>query len=628
MVNTSKFIKKRPQTFTKRTPYSKPLGYRFVHNGGLRLKSIQMLFGGILLVLCIRLLWVGTVMHIPFTEWSKQNTIRTIKVPAPRGLIYDQNNTPLVKNIPENIVYIIPADFPKSSEKRIEYIQILSNLLSIDREEIESILKKYRFLYSPIELVSGVEHSIIVELKEVFHETSAVFTTQKSTREYIHSSYYSHILGYIAPINERNIESYRLQGYLRDEKVGVSGIENFYEKNLRGTPSSVQFYINAQGNVDHYVNEVAAEYGESIHLSLDHDMQIFLSESFESYLRKNNIVGGAFIVSKSTTGEILAANSFPVFDTNMFADGIRGDEVAIYNSYLNDTNTPFLNRISGAVYPPGSVFKIVTMAAILENDIIDLETTLNSPQQIVTTNSVDESLTYIHRDWKIGGHGDINIIQALAASSDTYFYQVSGGFEGQSGVGVEEITRYANLFYFGHETGIDLPFEKKGITPNIQWKKKSLSAEWVKGDTYNYAIGQGYLLSTPLQVHASIGAIANNGVYVYPSFIKVDEPRTTLIPLQDSTVEAIQQGLYEAIHSDIATASFLSSLEPKIAGKTGTAQYDNNRKTHAWFTSYAPYENPQIIVTVFLEGGGGGSSMAAPFAQKIYQYYFSQNDEL
>jgi len=580
----------------------------------------------ILGILFVRTLYLQVVYGEKLSEWSDNNHLRVFTIPAPRGLVYDRVGEQLVTNISENIVYMIPADVPKDKQKRYDFFSQVSQILEISSNILEKKIEEKKFSFLPLEIISGVSHETVVTLEESFKESTAIFVSHKSTREYVDDKLYSHLLGYIAPIVEEKLDYFLEKGYTRDEKIGVTGIEKQYEDILRGLPSKRIIEINSRGNIVHERTYSKGKNGAPLNLTIIHELQKYTNDFVSSRLKNTGRKAAVVIVGNPKNGEIYAAVSLPTFDHNMFGDGIKGDEIEVYNEYLNDKYRPLMNRMVGGLYPPGSTFKIVTASAVLEKGIVDENTLIDSPGHLVTYDKYDETKKYIHKDWKAEGHGKINIIAALAESSDTFFYTVSGGFEDFEGVGVGEIAKYSNLYMLGKKTGVDLPGELVGVVPTPDWKIDRKGEGWFTGDTYNLSIGQGYLLTTPLQVYAYASILANNGVFVTPHFYKNLEVKKQKLPISDKTIDLVKQGLVEVIHGEDGTAKSLASFPINLAGKTGTAQFNNNQQEHAWFFAYGPYEDPEVCIMVLVEEGGEGSVAAVPIARDILRYFFENKE--
>lgn len=583
--------------------------------------------------LLVRLSYLQLNLGQLLFERGEENYLRVYITRALRGIIYDRNGIQLVENIPNDNAAIIPADLPRDETERQNLFKNLSTILSIPATEINDLSEKYRFLYTPIVIKPDIDHDTKLTLLSQFaNQSSGVLVLEDFSRHYLESSTgLSHSLGYLGKVSEdewKNADG----AYTLDSTIGKSGLEKNYEQHLRGINGTQKIVVDARHTKVDTLFTSAPENGCDLVTTIDANLENKIKNLLQATITTNNATGGSVVVLNPQNGQVLSIVSLPGFDNNIFAQGIRGKtEVAQYESLLNDKNTPFLNRAISGTYPPGSTFKIVTASSVLENNIVTPSDRLEAPGQISVPNQFDPSQSFIYKDWKASGHGTISIIEALAVSSDTFFYKVSGGYQGFRGVGADKISEFAYKFGLGKTLNIDLPGEQSGLVPTPDWKKEKLGQPWVTGDTYNYAIGQGYLLTTPLQVAGFTSVIASGGKLYQPYLVKEikncanSSQKDPQILQQDflkaSTLATIREGMYETIYSDVGTAKSLRTLPFKVAGKTGTAQFNNNQNVHAWFTAFAPYDNPELVVTVMIEGGGEGSAIAVPIAKQIFQWW-------
>ena len=598
--------------------------------------SFRILKGIIILAvfaLLVRLSYLQLSIGQLLFERGEENYLRVYITRALRGIIYDRNGIQLVENIPNDNAAIIPADLPRDEAERQKLFENLSTLLSIPASEINDLSEKYRFLYTPIVIKANIDHDTKLTLLSQFaNQSSGVLVLEDFSRRYLASSSgLSHSLGYLGKVSEaewKNADG----AYTLDSTIGKSGLEKNYEQLLRGINGTQKIVVDARHTKVDTLFTSAPENGCDLVTTIDANLENKIKNMLQTTITNYNATGGSVVVLNPQNGQVLSIVSLPGFDNNIFAQGIRGKaEVAEYERLLNDKNTPFLNRAISGTYPPGSTFKIVTASSVLENDIVTPTDRLEAPGQISVPNQFDPTQSFIYKDWKPTGHGTISIIDALAVSSDTFFYKVSGGYQGFTGVGAEKISEFANKFGLGQVLNIDLPGEQPGLVPTPNWKKEKLDQPWVTGDTYNYAIGQGYLLTTPLQVAGFTSVIASGGKLYQPYLVKEikncanssrkDPQILQQNFLQPSTLATVREGMYDTIYSDVGTAKSLRTLPFKVAGKTGTAQFNNNQNVHAWFTAFAPYDNPELVVTVMIEGGGEGSAIAVPIAKQIFQWW-------
>jgi penicillin-binding protein 2 len=370
-------------------------------------------------------------------------------------------------------------------------------------------------------------------------------------------------------------------------------------------------------------------------LNIDKELQTRLYNSLKGQnLGKRK---AAAIALNPKNGEVLALLSLPGFDNNLFAQGIKPEE---YRQLINDTNLPLFNRAISGMYPPGSTVKPMVAAAGLEEGVIDESTTIVDRGVLVIPNQFDPSKSFDFYGWKRDGLGPMNVRNAIAQSSDIYFYTVGGGHPNSSikGLGAEKLAEYYRKFNLGKLTGIDLQGEKPGLVADPQWKanyfkEDAILSHWYLGDTYHISIGQGDMLATPLQVAEWTAVIANNGVGYKPKVLKAirDSTGKTILEnqpevlvekfLTDDNLKIVQEGMRQVVLA--GSARQLVDLPISAAGKTGTSQFDGSdpKKTHAWFTAYAPFEDPQIVITVLVEAGGEGHAVAVPVVKQILQWW-------
>lgn len=564
---------------------------------------------------------------------GQENYLRVYVTRALRGIIYDRNGVQLVENMPNDNAAIIPADLPRDDAERLHLFDQLATVLKIPASDINDLSEKYRFLYTPIVIKTDIDHDTKLTLLSQFvNHASGVLVLEDFSRHYLdRSNGLSHSLGYLGKISDTEWQNAK-DTYTLDSTVGKSGLEKTYEQYLRGVNGTQKIVVDARHTKIDTLFTSAPENGCDLVTTIDSGLENKIKDLLQTTITNNHATGGSVIVLNPQNGQVLSLVSLPGYNNNIFAQGIRGkEELAQYQKLLDDKNTPFLNRAISGTYPPGSTFKIVTASSVLENHIVTPTDKLDAPGQINIPNQFNPQESFVYKDWKPTGHGTISIIEAIAVSSDTFFYKVSGGFQGFVGVGAEKISEFASKFGLGKLLNIDLPGEQPGLVPTPEWKKEKIGQSWLTGDTYNYAIGQGFLLTTPLQVAGYTSVIASGGKLYQPYLVKEikncssssqKDPQILQQDfLQPSTIQTIREGMYETIYSDKGTAKSLQSLPIKIGGKTGTAQFNNNQSVHAWFTAFAPFDNPEIVVTVMIEGGGEGSAIAVPVAKQIFQWW-------
>jgi penicillin-binding protein 2 len=417
---------------------------------------------------------------------------------------------------------------------------------------------------------------------------------------------------------------------LLSDWIGKSGLEASYEKYLKGKNGIEQVEVDSQGSIIRVLvdeNNREPEEGESISLYLDSGLQEkageYLIQGMEEAkkLTGEESGGAVAIVMNVKNGGILSMVSLPSYDDNLFAKGILS---ADYQNLVNDPKKPMFNRATSGTYPPGSIIKIIMASAGLSEGVISVNTSLDTPPSI-------EVGEWSFPDWK--DHGITNVERAIAESNNIFFYALGGGYDKIKGIGINNMKRWWQKFGLGSKTGIDLATEASGLLPDPDWKEKVFGEPWYIGDTYHAAIGQGDLLITPLQMVRAVATIANGGKLLAPQLVqKISDKDGNIVEEYGARVQnkqvappevisTVERGMRMAVTE--GSARTLNDLPYKVAGKTGTAQFFSNQKTHAWFECYAPYDNPEIAVIVLVEGGGGGHEIAVPVARNILEYYFA-----
>ena len=576
----------------------------------------------ILFLFLLQAIYLQIIKGDYYTEVSERNYTRTEAVKSPRGIIYDKNLKQIVFNVPVFDLVIMPCDFFKERNGIDKKISDLSEIVGIDRNNLnEKIEEADPFSCQPFLILENIDKEDALIIEEKVKNIDGVKLEKSSIRNYVDSNYFSNIIGYNGRISPSELEIN--SSYLPNDIIGKNGLEAVYEKELRGKYGKREIEMNSFGKKTRIIKQEDYQSGNNLVLNIDAELQKRIYEELEKMVEKLKTENGATVVAiNPQNGAILALVNFPSYDNNLFAEGISGDD---YDRLLNDATKPFFNRAISGKYPPGSTIKPLIGAAALQEKII-------SPTKIIIGREAIYVGSYRFLDWK--AHGPVDLVKAIAQSCNVYFYTVGGGYGEIEGLGIERIKKYANLFGLGETLGIDLPEENKGLVPDKEWKKNVKDEGWYIGDTYHVAIGQGDILTTPLQVASYIAVIANGGKLFQPqivdkiidldgNIIKDIKPkiiRENFIDLEN--IKWIQKGMRENVVSGSGIA--LANLAVEAAGKTGTAQYARNEKTHAWYTAYAPYDNPEIAIAVIIEGGGEGHAAAVPVVKEVLGWYFEE----
>ncbi len=555
-----------------------------------------------------------------FRKQVEGNRMRLRVEYAPRGVMFDRNGKQLVQNVASTDLVVYPAQLPADIESEIGVLRsIFPNVKASEFQEVLNAAD--RTSAKPVPLLPNINHEQMVAVLARSQELPGVRVENLPTREYEGNGIFSHILGYMGRINADDHK--KNPDYLLTESIGKSGLEKTYESVLRGVHGAKKEEVDVRGRMINDLGTVPAKPGVNLRLNIDADLQKRLHDDLKAQLKNAGESRGAAVAIDPRDGGILALVSIPEFDNTKLTQGMSSSEIT---DLFSNKDEPLLNRVIQGEYAPGSTFKLVLAIAGLEDGVINRGTTIDSTGGI----SVG---SWFFPDWKAGGHGTTDIIKAIAESVNTYFYMVGGGVEGRQGLGIEKITAWAKKLGFGEPLGIDIPGETDGFLPSQEWKKRVKKEPWYIGDTYHASIGQGDVLVTPLQICSLTATIANGGTLYEPrlaqALLRNDGSEMEVIHskargqlFSKQTAEILQTGMRETVLSGSGRA--LSDLPVAVAGKTGTAQVigKDKDKTHAWFTSYAPYENPQIALTVMLEKSGGGDKFAVPIAKDIYKWYF------
>ena len=594
---------------TEFVPFQKPKGTLRKGYGINRVSIVRfgiILFALIILAMLIKLQIISGAYYRGLAE---NNRIRVKEIKPVRGIIYDRNNIPLVINKPRFSLLAIPVDV---SEKSQPIDPILDELQKrgANKTELQAIEEKMgQFSYLPQVLLKNLTYEDGVTLLPTLLKWRGVYLQEHFTREYPYGPLLSHIIGYTGFVTDDDLkgEAY----YSPSDITGRAGIELFFENQLRGEKGETRVEVNSIGKEDKLISSMSSQKGQDITLTLDLSLQKELEDILRKYMNEFHVDRSAAIVLDPKNGEILAMISLPTFDDNLFTDTFDEN---IYKALLANPHKPLFNRAISGVYPPGSTFKLIVGASALEENLIDEKFTVSSTGGIQVGQ-------WFFPDWKPGGHGIVDIKTALAWSVNTFFYTIGGGNNGQEGLGINRIAKYADLFNLGKPTGIDLPHESSGFIPSEEWKLQTKNEPWYLGDTYHVSIGQGDILVTPLQDALWTSFFANHGTLYVPHIVKKEPAIIDKSFISSKNIDIIREGLRDTVR--YGSARSLNVVPVTVAGKTGSAQFAENKKPHGWFTGFAPYDNPQIIITVLMEESGG-SETAMPIARDFLNWYFQR----
>jgi penicillin-binding protein 2 len=559
----------------------------------------------LLFLLAGRMFYMQFIKKNDYKTLSDQNSIKTIILTAKRGEIFDTNNVIIAKNQSCFRLLLDKNGNPKFSLE----IDLITEILGLDKEQIEEVQKRIKKggRRIPTIIIDYLDWKQISIIEERRPELKSVFIDSGLSRYYPMGASGANVLGYMGrPSKEDGDLNFIDESF----KVGKSGIENYYETRLRGELGYKRIEVNAYGKYIRELSQNTSSPGESLHLNIDSELQ-------KRALEYLNPKGSSAIVMDCTNGQVIISSSAPTYDPNQFLKLSSN----YWQSLINDPYKPLIDKTIKSLYPPGSIFKIITVIAALEAGI-------NPDHKIICTGQPflgGNRFRCAHRS----GHGPVDMNDAIKYSCNSYLFDIARR------IGADKIIEVAHKFKLGERTNIDLPGELAGFVPSREWKKERHNDKWQLGDTLNLAIGQGFLLTTPMQLARMIAAIASNGKLFTPQIVK-SEPQYTQINIKQEHLDIIKNTLYDTINTHGGTGYFsqINYKSLKMAGKTGTAQVQAKKhadddlsrdninwesRNHAIFAGYAPFDNPKYAVAVYYDHGGGGGRSAAPIAKRIME---------
>ena len=561
-------------------------------------------------IIMIRLWQLQILQGSELRQISESNRLRIIGVPAPRGIIFDRNNLPLVKNTTYFSASVIPKEFESKN------IPSLSKLLDLPEDELSAkIAKRSQNPFAPLKLKEGLSFDEVSFIEARRSDYPGLIIDVELSRHYIYGSAGSHLIGYLGKLTPAQSKDPEFRDVPPDAFIGQWGVERMFDKSLRGTAGQRVIEVDALGHEIRLLQENNPIKGKDLTLSLDIALQYEAEKAFDGKT-------GALVALNPNTGAVLGLVSSPSFDPNKFVKGISYDE---WQSLTEDAKIPLLNRAVQSQYPPGSTFKIITAIAGLEEGVINNET------KVSCTGGINVG-KWRFGCWKKTGHNIVSVHKAIVESCDVYFYEVGNR------LGIDKINSYALMLGLGEETGLAVGREKKGLIPSSKWKMDTKKEPWYLGETFISAIGQGYVSTTPVQMAVMMSAVANNGTVYKPSILKGSTPEIVKkANIRPETLEIVKDGLKGVVNEPGGTGHASRSNTILIGGKTGTAQVVGIRKDskdlaekhrdHAWFVAFAPVEKPEIALSVFVEHGGHGGSAAAPIAKKAIEAYMLSDEK-
>lgn len=579
-------------------------------------------------ILAGRFFYLQMVKYDYFQTLAENNRISLVPIVPNRGLILDRNGVVLAHNFFVYTLEITPAKI-KDLEQTINEIGKLVEVSSLDRKRFKK-LREQSHSFESVPLRTHLNEVEAAKFAVNRYRFPGVEIKSRLFRHYPQGKLGSHLVGYIGRINDADLKALEksddLSNYKGSDHIGKSGLEQYYERSLHGTTGFQQVEIDADGHAVRVLSSTAPVPGDNLILSVDSKLQSIAEQAFGE--RR-----GAMVAINPSNGEVLAFVSQPTFDPNLFVDGIDSENWKALNDSLDK---PLINRPLRGIYPPGSTFKPFAALAGLEYGKREPPFSISDPGFYMLPGS-----SHRYRDWKPGGHGQVDVRRAIAISCDTFFYGLA------MDLGIEKLMGFVSHFGFGKKTGLDIQGEIGGLLPSPQWKWKRWKQKWYPGETVISGIGQGYTLVTPMQLAQATAVLANNGVAMRPHLVSgVQENSSGVIKpiapvivdkviLKPEHVELVKLGMMDVTQPGGTAASVGANSPYLIAAKTGTAQVvgikqnekynerniDERHRDHALFIAYAPADDPKIAVAVIVENGGHGGSAAGPIARKVMDYY-------
>ncbi|HEX5139335.1 MAG TPA: penicillin-binding protein 2 [Dehalococcoidia bacterium] len=597
---------------------------------------VVFLFG----VLTLQLARMQLVNGETYEQRAETNRLRIEPILPSRGLIYDSTGKPLVENVPSYAAAVVAADIPAGRETEISVaLQELTGVPAGDIEQTITEREDSNDPFTPATIKDNLTQETAFAIREKLADLPGVRVVVEPQRHYLDNGLLAHILGFVGPVYQEDYAALAPAGYQLNDRVGKAGVEYTYESLLRGSTGSRAVETDASGREIQVLDQTPATPGLNVVLSIDEDLQQHVADILRAGMGAS--LNAAAVIVDVHTGDILSMVSLPSYDSNIFTGEV--DQNAL-NQLSADPAKPMLNHAISEMYAPGSTFKQITGLASLQEGVANAGTQITSNGYIQVRSEFDPNTVYTFKDWR-SDLGTMNFYRGLAMSSDVYFYYLAGGYSENGkqlfkGLGATKLAEWARRFGLGEETGIDLPGESTGLVPDPTWKEETVGEPWLLGDTYNFGIGQGYVNATPLQMALVTAAVANGGDVLAPHVVK------ELKDGDGNTVQIARQNvrrnlnvdprnlniLREAMRQSVADGAAVNAQvrNVQVAGKTGTAEFgeqrpDGSYKEHGWFTGFAPFNDPEIAVVVFMEQGNGGGT-AAPTAAKILDYYFNQRN--
>lgn len=599
-------------------------------DGGPTYWPLRLLAGVAVLILGGRLLQLQVVSGQQYRQLAEGNSVRTVRLRAERGIVFDQKGSILTRNTKQATATVNLERFPKDRAEQEKFWQRVEKIIPVNQAAKEEIGRlRQQNAAGEYQIASAPAKEQYLLLKELSGEENALTLSDRIVRRYETGAGLAHLLGYVGQVTEKELASGE---YGRIDVVGKNGVERSYESELRGQAGVQMVEVDAQGrplgNLSDDRNKPPVP-GASLRLAIDWEIQKQVAEALRQAMEARDkqfpeaaSLGGTVIVMDPRNGQLKSLVSLPDYDNNLFAKGIKQSDL---DALTHDQRKPLISRANFGLYPPGSTIKPLVAAGALHHQVVSPYYSLDTPPAINIGN-------FSFPDWK--DHGQTDIKTAIAESNNIFFYMLGGGWQSVDGLGLERLRETVHWFGYERKTGIDLPGEETGYFLSAERKRKLSREPVYLGDIYHVSIGQGDIGVTPLQVTVATAAIANGGTVYEPRLVEsfvdannqnprpVEPTVAAKLPVSGQSLGFVQAGMRQAVTD--GSSRTLAALSVPLAGKTGTAQFGTNKLTHAWFTGYGPYNNPEYVVTVLLEGGGGSFEAAVPLAETVFRIIFNE----
>lgn len=586
----------------------------------------SLVFAGLVAVLVTvgvitRMLWLGVAQGAYYGELAQANVNYAVTTDAPRGRILDAYGTVLADNAPAFALQLdVRAYLKEGSDERAAALELIRAQTRLEpaavEEKIQAQLKANRG--EPLTVYRGLTEAQVIAIRAA--KRSDVTIREGYQRAYPLGVAAAHVVGYTGPVSADDLDED--PSLIPTDVIGRQGVEASYDAALRGTLGRTLVSRDAGGSLQGDERTTPPEPGQDLRLTIDADLQRYAYERLVQGLQSLGRTRGAVVILDPRSGAVRALASAPSYDPEAFVQSNRGDERA---RYLSDTDRPLYDRVVSGVYTPGSTIKPLHAVAALTEGVVTPDWTIFSPGYLDIPNPYHPDKPTRYVDWRY--QGVINVRSAIAQSSNVYFYAVGGGTGSLKGLGISRLRDWWQRFLLDERTGIDLPSENVGFLPSADWKKERTGKDWLLGDTYNVSIGQGDLTMTPIRLADYVATIANGGTVWQPFVNAASTPRAAadLTAYAPAILEA-QKGMRQTVTSDLGTAHTMQDLPFPVAGKTGSAQIQNNAKENAFFVGYAPYQDPEIALVLLVEDAKHGSLNAVPIAQDIFRWWYDHRD--